>query len=85
MSWTNTPKVFPENGNDFPHYASPATLQAAPNNGSIELQHKDAAGDWVAFETIGATGVFKVDVANMPAIRLAANGDAQYQFTWKLT
>lgn len=85
MSWTNASKVFPENEQDFPHYAQPATLQADPGTGSIEIQYRDASGNWNAFESISEPGVHKIDVANMPAIRLQANGDALYRLTWKLT
>ena len=85
MSWTSDPKVIPENEQDFPHYSSPATLQADPGTGTVELQHRNAAGDWIAFEAISELGVHKIDVANMPAIRLAATGDATYRLTWRLT
>lgn len=84
MSWTSDPKVFPENEQDFPHYAGPATLQTDPGAGSVELQHRNAAGAWVAFEAITEPGVQKIDVANMPAIRLATTGGAKYRLTWKL-
>ena len=85
MSWTSTPKIFPENETDFPHHAGPATLQAEPGTGSVELQYRNPVGDWVAFETISQAGVHKIDVANMPAIRFATTGDAQYNVTWKQT
>ena len=85
MSWTSASKVFPENEQDFPHYSGPATLQTDPGTGSVELQHRNAAGAWAAFATITEAGVHKIDVANMPAIRLVATGDAQYRLTWKLS
>ncbi|RYH10102.1 hypothetical protein [Tropicimonas sp. IMCC6043] len=84
MSWTASVKIFPENEQDFPHYASPATLQVAAGTGGVELQHRDPAGNWATFETISVAGVHKLDVANMPAIRLVATGDAQYQVTWQI-
>lgn len=80
--WTTEPQIIPEGRDSFPGYASPATIQVDPGNGTVQLQHMNPTGLWETFERIAEAGVQKLDVVNMPAIRVIATGTAQFRLTW---
>lgn len=80
--WTNEPQIIPEGRDTFPGYASPATIQIAPGEGTVQLQQRNPAGIWETFESLVEAGIQKIDVVNMPAIRVVATGNAQFRLTW---
>lgn len=77
-AWQSDPLVTDE----FPHWAKPATLDVDPQSGNVQLERRNASGEWEAFESFDSAGAFKIDVVNCPQMRITATADAQFRWTW---
>jgi hypothetical protein len=67
---------------EFPHWAKPATLDVAPGGGTVQLERRNAGGNWEGFEVFDTTGAYKIEVVNSPELRITTTADAQFRWTW---
>ncbi|MDV7144154.1 hypothetical protein R3X27_15820 [Tropicimonas sp. TH_r6] len=77
-TWQTDPFVTEE----FPHWAKPATLDVDPGSGNVQLERRNAAGEWEGFETFDTAGVYKIEVVNCPEMRINPTVDASFRWTW---
>lgn len=77
-TWRTDPLVTEE----FPHWARPATLDVAPGSGNVQLERRNAAGDWESFQIFDGAGAYKIDVVNCPEFRITPTADAAFRWTW---
>jgi len=67
---------------DGAHYFRPLTLEVEIGTGGVEVQRLQPDGTtWVVIETegtISASGIYRIERANSPTIRIVATGNAAF-------
>ncbi len=67
---------------DFPHWAKPGTLDVDPQDGLVQIERRNADGDWESFEVFDTTGAYKIEVVNSPELRFTTTAGALFRWTW---
>lgn len=65
-------------------WSNPATIEVDAGTGTVVLKFLESDDTtWTVFETLDTDQVKKIDMANMPVIRVYNTGDAKHRVTWE--
>ncbi len=67
-----------------PGFTRPYGLAVDAGSGSVQVQFQDATAAWVVAAVYAVDGLQRLDLSNLPAVRIVAIGDAKFKLVENL-